>query len=137
MSRVLVSAYPPNIPGREEKTLCRKLEHSTVIMISDAPEFLRAVVVLDGVVLEDAVESGLIGREEADKRRTGLGALLAELVPASEEERQKRLRKVWGLRPEEEVDVVEVVDQSSSSTTVGLYGGHAARWEGPPPWRNL
>ncbi|KAA8910784.1 hypothetical protein FN846DRAFT_937894 [Sphaerosporella brunnea] len=108
--RMRVTAYPPNEPGREPRTLCRKFEHSTVLMISDAPEFAEALFTFNNTVLQEAVKAHLIDASELDIRQNKLQEAKAAL-PTEFDARVERLRRVLGLEmqtpSEEEVGVYD------------------------------
>jgi len=72
---MIVSAYPPNIPGRDPRTWCRTFEHISVLMVSDAPEFLASLIELNSNIMQRAVKSGKIVQTEALERERELGEL--------------------------------------------------------------
>ncbi|KAI5813430.1 hypothetical protein BZA77DRAFT_358073 [Pyronema omphalodes] len=94
-----VSAYPPNIPGRVSGTLCRKLEHSTVAMVSDSPEFMNELVKLNNEIVEEAVRARILDRKEADRR---IAALEQARLPDDLSSRNDRLR--WILKITDELE---------------------------------
>lgn len=94
--RMRVTAYPPSEPGREPRTLCRKFEHSTVLMISDAPEFAEALFTFNNTVLQEAVKARLISASELDIHQKKLQEAKAAL-PTEFDARVERLRRVLGL----------------------------------------
>jgi len=69
---MIVSAYPPNIAGRDPRTWCRTFEHISVVMVSHAPEFLVALIELNSKILQEAVRSGQIEQVEVLEREQEL-----------------------------------------------------------------
>ncbi|KAI5786453.1 hypothetical protein DFH27DRAFT_487295, partial [Peziza echinospora] len=45
-----VTGYPPNVPSRDHITWCRLMQHISVLMVSDAPEFLDGLLNLDASI---------------------------------------------------------------------------------------
>ncbi|KAF8545079.1 hypothetical protein BDD12DRAFT_722532, partial [Trichophaea hybrida] len=109
-----VSAYPPNVPGREPRTLCRKFEHSTVAMISDSPEYLEAMVRINNTIIKEAASERLVSQAEAESLRNAFEQAKKSIFPSSDfNMRNKRLRNVLGLTDERGDDREE--------DTVGTY----------------
>ncbi|KAA8907853.1 hypothetical protein FN846DRAFT_946552, partial [Sphaerosporella brunnea] len=112
----VVTAYPPSEPGREPRTLCRKFEHSTVLMISDAPEFAEALFTFNNTVLQEAVKARLISASELDIHQKKLQEAKAAL-PTEFDARVERLRRVLGLEM-----------QTPSQDEVGVYSDILDGW---------
>lgn len=110
-----VTAYPPNEPGREPISLCRSFEHSTVLMVSDAPEFLNALIKLNDDILDEAARTGRITASELAARRDAM-VEAKKLVPSDYESRHKRLRLSLGLGRD------ELNDEDQLHEEVGAYG---------------
>ncbi|KAI5857171.1 hypothetical protein BZA05DRAFT_167643 [Tricharina praecox] len=111
--KMRVTAYPPNEPGREPISLCRSLEHSTVLMVSDAPEFLDALVTLNDEILDEAARTGQITPTELATRQNAM-LEAKQLVPSDYESRHQRLRLSLGLGREVLDDDDEPEDEVGS-----------------------
>lgn len=73
----------------------------TVIMISDSPEFLRGLVRLDGEILGEAVEGGLVSVEEAGRRGRELERVRGERLGMTDMARRGRLKRLLGVKQSE------------------------------------
>ena len=78
--------------------MCRKLEHSTVAMISDAPELLDALLRFNKSVLGEAAQKHGLSDEEVEKRQTALEEARKSIPGLNHyTERYKRLWKTLGI----------------------------------------
>lgn len=87
-----VSGYPDLIPFRDPHTWCRMMQHVVVVMSSDAPEFLEALVELNTVALAEAVQYGIISAETRESRANELEVVVEEILAARKAEIMERLR---------------------------------------------
>jgi hypothetical protein len=90
------------------------MEHSTVLMISDAPEFVEALFSLNDTILQEAVRARLITADELDVCRQTIREAKATL-PTSLDARNQRLRRVLGF------EAPTPSDGSESGDEVGVY----------------
>lgn len=125
----LVTGYPPNVPGREPRTLARKLEHVTVAMLSDCPEFLAAMRKVDEEVLRGACDGGVIGSEDVERRKARFQKAW-EAVDWSPQARIERLKGWLQLKSGKDGRRNEDHGRSSGVSQLGQPWVHESRLTG-------
>lgn len=70
------------------------MQHVVVVMSSDAPEFLEALVELNTVALAEAVQYGIISAETRESRANELEVVVEEILTARKAEIMERLRSL-------------------------------------------
>lgn len=102
-----VSGYPAFIPSRDPHTWGRIMEHISVRLVSDAPEFLKALIGLNTKILAEAVQSGNISAETQGSRGKELDAAVEKALETRKTELVERLRQLHLDRNGGMVDNVE------------------------------
>lgn len=76
------------------------MQHVVVIMSSDAPEFLEALVGLNTAALAEAVQYGIISAETRESRAKELEVVVEEILAVRKTEIVERLRRLCLKRNE-------------------------------------
>lgn len=102
-----VSGYPAFIPSRDPHTWGRIMEHISVRLVSDAPEFLKALIRLNTTILAEAVQYGNISAETQESRGKELDAVVDKVLETRKVEIVERLRRLHSERNGGMADSVE------------------------------
>ncbi|CUS14710.1 unnamed protein product [Tuber aestivum] len=92
------SGYPPIVPSRDPHTWCRVMQHVSVLMLADSPEFLDALNVLNAEILEESSAAGLIDMDKRQALESGLRDSLQTVGEKRKSELSARLRNLHLLR---------------------------------------
>lgn len=90
----VVSGYPPFVTSRDPQTWCRIMEHVSVLMVSDSPEFLETLVELNTTILAEAAQRGSITAETRDSRAAELAVVVEQTLEARKAGLIERLRRL-------------------------------------------
>ncbi|KAG0136671.1 hypothetical protein HOY82DRAFT_598923 [Tuber indicum] len=93
-----VSGYPPIVPSRDPHTWCRVMQHVSVLLLSDSPEFLDALNVLNTAILEESNTAGLIDEDKRQALESGVRDSLRAAQEKRKNELPARLRELHLLR---------------------------------------
>ncbi|RPA97927.1 hypothetical protein L873DRAFT_1689447 [Choiromyces venosus 120613-1] len=92
------SGYPPNVPSRDPHTWCRVMQHVSVLMLTDSPEFLEALNVLSSTILEESYAAGLIDEDKRQALESGVRDSIRTVQEKRKSELSTRFRKLHLLR---------------------------------------
>ncbi|PWW78905.1 hypothetical protein C7212DRAFT_356157 [Tuber magnatum] len=92
------SGYPPIVPSRDPHTWCRVMQHVSVLLLTDSPEFLDALNVLNTAILEESHTAGIIDEGKREALESGVRDSLRTVREKRKSELSARLRELHLLR---------------------------------------
>ncbi|KAG0643788.1 hypothetical protein HOY80DRAFT_283453 [Tuber brumale] len=110
------SGYPAIVPSRDPHTWCRVMQHVSVLLLSDSPEFLDALNVLNTAILEESNAAGLVDEDKRQALESGVHDSLRDAQEKRQSELSARIRKLHLLRSSARERSMNYGYQSSSNS---------------------